>query len=515
MKFSNLILSGIIISALAISGCEKEIVSRNMEFEALNPANTDTAAWRWKTILLTKADEFPLASPIAITAPDYKLELLEIKSWQNKMSDKEKDLVKYWSAGVVLRWNEIMRELVAKYNLPPYQNDDNTYPIPNAANPLAYPYFPFSNPPYAARAYAYLSTAQYDALVSASFYKSLYKRPRPSVNDPSISTLISITADFAYPCEEAVAAGASATILRLMFPGEQDFIQEKLTECKNYRIMVGANVRSEVEAGEALGKLVASKFVARARADRAGKSVGTPADWANMETNTSAKGELAWVSQESPKRPPMLPFFGKTIGFLLDTNQVVLGRPAPPPSTNSEQFKKELDEVLYHSKNPTREKIKIVHFWGDGVGTYTPPGHWNAIACEDFVGLRLSEVRWARNLALLNMSLMDAAICCWDAKYYYFNPRPSQVNSEIKTLTGLPNFPAYLSGHSTFSGAAATILGHLNPGRATAYSAMAEEASLSRLYGAIHYRSDIEVGMIMGKTIGQKAIERAKTDGGE
>ena len=73
MKFSNLILSGIIISALAFSGCEKEIVSRNMEFEALNPANTDTAAWRWKTILLTKADEFPVASPIAITAPDYKL----------------------------------------------------------------------------------------------------------------------------------------------------------------------------------------------------------------------------------------------------------------------------------------------------------------------------------------------------------------------------------------------------------------------------------------------------------
>ena len=144
MKFSNLILSGIIISALAFSGCEKEIVSRNMEFEALNPAKTDTASWRWKTILLTKADEFPVTSPIAITAPDYKLELLEIKSWQNKMTGQEKDIVKYWSAGVVLRWNEIMRELVAKYNLPPYQNEDNSYPIPNAANPLAYPYFPFS-----------------------------------------------------------------------------------------------------------------------------------------------------------------------------------------------------------------------------------------------------------------------------------------------------------------------------------------------------------------------------------
>jgi hypothetical protein len=44
---------------------------------------------------------------------------------------------------------------------------------------------------------------------------------------------------------------------------------------------------------------------------------------------------------------------------------------------------------------------------------------------------------------------------------------------------------------------------------------MAEEASLSRLYGAIHYRSDIEVGMKMGIMIGQKAIDRAKTDGAE
>jgi membrane-associated phospholipid phosphatase len=113
------------------------------------------------------------------------------------------------------------------------------------------------------------------------------------------------------------------------------------------------------------------------------------------------------------------------------------------------------------------------------------------------------------------MALFDAAICCWDAKYYYFNPRPSQVNPKIKTLTGVPNFPAYTSGHSTFSGSAATILGHIVPSRAADYMTMAEEASNSRLYGAIHYRSDIEVGMAMGKMIGTKAIIRAKSDGAE
>ncbi|MGK0740239.1 hypothetical protein ACSFCT_26510, partial [Yokenella regensburgei] len=69
-----------------------------------------------------------------------------------------------------------MRELVAKHNLPPYQNDDGTYPIPTAANPFSYPQFPFANPPYAARAYAYVSVAQYDALVAAYFYKRQYSR---------------------------------------------------------------------------------------------------------------------------------------------------------------------------------------------------------------------------------------------------------------------------------------------------------------------------------------------------
>ena len=104
-------------------------------------------------------------------------------------------------------------------------------------------------------------------------------------------------------------------------------------------------------------------------------------------------------------------------------------------------------------------------------------------------------------MALLNMAEMDAAIVCWDAKYFYFNPRPSQVDPRIKTLTGEPNFPSYISGHSTFSAAAATILGHIIPSRAADYNNMMTEASLSRLYGAIHYRSDIEAGVTVGNKL--------------
>jgi PAP2 superfamily len=303
---------------------------------------------------------------------------------------------------------------------------------------------------------------------------------------------------------------------KLLFPGDQDFIQQKVEEHKRSRIISGANVRSDIDAGETLGRAVALKFVTRARGDRAGAAIGTQAQWTSLETNTVARGEIPWISQETPKRPPMLPLFGVVKTFLFDSLTMVTQiRPGPPPSTLSQKFKDETNEVLYYSQNATRERMRIIHFWADGVATYTPPGHWNAIAAEDFIQQNFSEVRWARNLALLNLSMMDAAIACWDAKYVYFNPRPTQVDPRIKTLTGLPNFPSYISGHSTFSAAASTILGHIIPARATAYNDMAKEASLSRLYGAIHYRSDIEVGMTVGTKIGNYAIQRAIIDGAE
>ena len=75
-------------------------------------------------------------------------------------------------------------------------------------------------------------------------------------------------------------------------------------------------------------------------------------------------------------------------------------RPGPPPSTASDEMKKQTQEVYNYTTNPTPENIQIVQFWADGAGTYTPPGHWNAIAAEDFIKQNFSEVRWARNMAL-------------------------------------------------------------------------------------------------------------------
>lgn len=496
-----------------VYACSKSIENRTDNAPALAPAKTDIDAGTWKPILLTAPNEVAVPAPIGTGTPEYIAQINEIKTWQQDLTGEEKRIVKYWSAGAVLRWNEIMRELVAQHNLPPYQNADGTYPFPNANNPLAYPLFPFSNPPYAARAYAYVSAAQYDALVAAYHYKKLYNRAAPYAVDPSINVLIPKSDLPSYPSEDAVVAGAAVEMLKLLFPGDQDFIQMKAEEHKRARLIAGANVRSDIEAGEALGKAVAQKFVTRARGDRAGAAAGNQTIWTQLETDIIAKGETPWYSLEIPKRPPMLPLFGKVKPFLFDSLTVIALRPPAPPSVASIKMRAETEEVKRYINNPTRENIAIVHFWADGVGTYTPPGHWNAIAADDFISKNMSEVRWARNLALLNMSQMDAAIVCWDTKFFYYNPRPTQLDASIKTLTGIPNFPAYISGHSTFSGAAATILSYIVPERAAAYDAMAREASFSRLAGGIHYRSDCEMGLVVGNNVGNYAVTRAQTDG--
>jgi hypothetical protein len=494
--------------------CKKEVTDRTADAPALSPTNLDVNAGDWKPILIGAFTDFTVAPPVATGTPEFVAQVNEIKSWQANITNDEKQSVKYWSAGAVLRWNEILRELVAKHNLPPYQNSDGLYPLPTAANPLAYPLFPFSNPPYAARAYAYVAAAQYDALVAAWYYKRLYNRSAAYKIDTTIKTMVPKSDLPSYPSEDAVVEGAAVELLKLLFPGDQDYIQQKAEEHKRARIIAGANIRSEIEAGEALGRAVAQKFVARARTDRAGAAADTTLRQ-KLEDACIARGETPWYSLESPKRPPMLPGFGKVKTFLFDSLTAVSLRPGPPPPVNDPKMKAETNEIYDFVTHPTRERTAIIHFWADGVGTYTPPGHWDAIAAEDFITKGFSEVRWARNLALLNMSLMDAAIVCWATKMQYYNPRPSQLDPRIKTLTGVPNFPAYISGHSTFSGAAAAILGHIIPENASKYDAMASEASMSRMYGGIHYRADCAVGLVVGKNVGGYAIERAKTDGAE
>lgn len=529
MKSKNIYISTFLIFAFVlgiVASCNKEI-ELSETLTPLQPASLDEDAANWtaidaNTITIEKIVNVVENStpkvfnpPADINSDAYKAELATIKDAQSKLTKEQKDIIEYWSGGGVLRWNQILRGLVARYNLPPAPKADNTYPAPDAENPFADPNFPFANPPYAARAYSYVSVAQYEALKAAWHYMYQYNRQSPYKNDPGIQSFMPETNLPSYPSSDAVLSGVTAEMLKLLFPAAVEEITLKAAEQRNAALWSGKASTSDITAGLALGKSVAALFVTRARGDGMGAAGGNKALWQALEDGAVAKGEIPWISLEIPKRPPMLPAFSKVKAWTMTADQIIAGRPAPPPLTSSAEMQKEIDEVKWYADNLTRERLAIIHKWADGVGTYTPPGHWNDIAAEYIRDANYSEVRAARAFALLNMALHDAAICCWETKFYYFNPRPSQLNPSIKTGTGVPNFPAFTSGHSTFSGSAATVLSYLFPEHTEYFHSEANEAANSRLYAGIHYRADVEVGLQQGKDVGGFTVAFAQADGAD
>ena len=501
-----------IITMLLALGCDKTIDERYVpDFE---PASIDNTGGNWKTVVLTSGSEVVVPAPDAITSAAYQAELNTIAQAQTTISEIDKVAINRWKSSGLIRWNEKARELVAKYNLPPEANPDGTYPAPSAANPGAYPNFPFANPPYASRAYAYLSVAVYDALVSCWKYKFQYNRKSPAVNDTRVKALESIQQDLpSYPSEDAVVAQVSYRMLKVFFPLDSVVLEKMAIEQKKAKMLSGVASATDIAAGEMIANYVADKAIARSRTDGMGTAGGNPTLWAQLEANAKLHGtSTIWTSMESPKRPPMLPFFGNVRLWNFSTAQRDSMRPPPPPAIGSAEYNSALQEVHQYATKPTAESWRIAMYWADGAGTYTPPGHWNEIACNSFAKYQLNELRIARALSLLNMAIQDAGVCCWDTKSYYYYPRPSQMDAAIKTI-GLPNFPTYTSGHSTFSGAAATVLGYLFPADKATFEAMASEASVSRIYGAIHFRFDCEVGLACGKAIGSFAVTRGRTDG--
>ncbi|MBV8390541.1 MAG: hypothetical protein JO080_12125, partial [Mucilaginibacter sp.] len=131
----------IAVIASSLSSCKKDIISRVDQYPSLAPTSLDLNADTWKPVLITDPTVFTVAAPDATTSPAYVADLNEIKGYQRSLTDDQRAIIKYWSAGAVLRWNEIMRDLVAKHNVPPYQNPDGSYPAPSSANPFNYPQF--------------------------------------------------------------------------------------------------------------------------------------------------------------------------------------------------------------------------------------------------------------------------------------------------------------------------------------------------------------------------------------
>src|SRR6266404_2121504 len=497
-----------------VGGCDKSIGPFEV-LPALDPSSLDPAAGSWRMIELSGPTQFTVAAPAAVTSPAYVAELDAIKTAQANLTSAQRASIDYWSGGGVMRWNQIIRELVARYNLPPAPKDEGGYPVPDAENPFGDPSFPFANPVYAARAYSYVSAAQYDALKSAWYWKFQYNRLSPAKNDNSVTALIPISGLPSYPSEDAVLSGATVEMLKALFPAAVEEVTLKAAEQRNAALWSGKATASDLAAGLALGKAVATVFLARVAGDGMRAAGGSPALWKAMADSTTAHGEIAWISRDIPARPPMLPLFGQVRAWNMTPADIVAERPPPPPLTGSQQMKDETAEVKRTVEHLTSAQLAIAQKWNDGAGTYSPPGHWNDVALEYVRDAKMSEVRAARVFALLNMAMNDAGVGCWEAKFHYFNPRPSQLDPSIKTEIGIPNFPSYTSGHSTFSAAGAVILSYLFPSGATSFAAMRDEAGISRLYGGIHYRTDIEAGKLHGGRIAGYTLSFAQSDGAQ
>jgi hypothetical protein len=515
MKYflSSFILFGIILTSFLFESCNDDLPAY-LDFEPYQYESLDEDGGTWHPKLLSSGSQIGIPAAADVSSPEYQAELAALKNTVSSLTDEQKSTVKYWAGDGLVRWNEIARELAAKYNLAPAPDSAGNYPAPNSADPGKYPLFPFAHPPYASRAFAYWAATEYDALIATWYQKYNFNRPAPYVTDATITTLLPHNGLPSYPAEGAVIAAVSKAALTALFPLEKDFLAAKALEHENSLMWAGVNVQSDITAGDSLGRAVWNVFKVRAGSDGM-KNAQTPRPRSDsIRDAAQALWGWHWENLETPPRPVgITPWFGKV--KLWNVPDVVSVRPSPPPAPGSPDFETAANELKDIADNLTNDQRRIANFWSDGLGTYTPPGHWNRFASELIIKYQLNPLRAARVLAYLNMAMSDAGVSCWDAKYFYHYPRPIQAIPGFKTILGTPNFPSYTSGHSTFSYAASTVLTHFFPQEEAILNGWAAEASESRIYAGIHYRFDVEAGKQAGISIGNYSVDVATLDGGE
>jgi membrane-associated phospholipid phosphatase len=288
--------------------------------------------------------------------------------------------------------------------------------------------------------------------------------------------------------DDAVA-GAASTVLVYLYPDEAARADELARQTAN-----------PSSAAFALGRLIGRLLIARAESD------GSDAVW----TGTPPAGPGLWIpTPPGFVYPSLEPLAGTWKTWNLSSGSQF--RPGPPPAYGSPFFVAETREAYEVSGSLTAEQRRIADYWADGAGTATPPGHWNVIALDLLRAAGWPTLRSAWLLAALNTGQADAFIACWDAKYTYWSLRPITAIRQLIDRSWLsyivtPPFPSYVSGHSTTSGTASTVLAAFFPHKAGELTTMAEEAAISRLYAGIHFRSDNEAGLALGRRVGEVAV---------
>nr|WP_321415928.1 vanadium-dependent haloperoxidase [uncultured Allomuricauda sp.] len=282
-------------------------------------------------------------------------------------------------------------------------------------------------------------------------------------------------------------------------------------------------------------------------------------DWMNKdnykETRTMPKFS---VDSEDPSRwqptPPAYmngiePHWEKIRPFAIDSAQQF--KPIPPPEFSMEKdskFYQEVMEVYEVRKNmidkgDKSDEIAIAQFWDCNpyvsvtrghlmfaTKKITPGAHWIGITK---IASRKTNADFAKTVyayTKTSIAIADAFISCWDEKYRSNLIRPETVINEYiddswEPVLQTPPFPEYTSGHSVVSGAAAIALTDIFgdnfafdddtevayglPVRSfTSFNQASDEAALSRMYGGIHYRAAIEVGIKQGRDLGKFIVDK-------
>jgi membrane-associated phospholipid phosphatase len=449
MKLSTWI-TPLIVVALLLAGC----------LAPASGAPVEPQAGQWQTWVLTASDEVQPPAP-----PDPAATLTELAELKTLVSQRDaiaQAQVAYWDAGSPsYRWVQIALDQF------------KSKPVTN---------------PRVARGMSLMNVAIYDALVAAWDAKYTYNRPRPTQTDPTLTTLVAVPNSPAYPAEHAVVAGAAAAILGYLYPDDAATFQAKADEAAHSRVLAGVQYPSDVEAGLALGQQVAQRVLARAQAD------GSDAEWDG--TMPTAAGH--WTGEK-----PIEPLAASWQAWVLTSTSEL--RPPPPPAYDSPELAAELREIQTFTR--TWQTNQKALYW-QTFDSIFPTWYQDAGRLIFEHQLDSNPPRAAQIYAAMSVAQYDAILACWDAKYTYWSIRPFHLDPELTTLFPTPNHPSYPSSHSCDASAIAAVLEHFFPAEAEVIHAKADEAGESRLWAGIHFRSDIEAGLALGRAVAQKVIEQ-------
>jgi PAP2 superfamily protein len=429
---------------------------------------------RWHPFLLPSPSAVRPPPPPADGSARDRIDLDEVVALQARASRDDPEIAYWTSVPSPVRWNEILLARIREIKL---------------------------NPVRAARALGLLNAAMYDAVIAACEAKLAYPRSNPAGRDAHIRTVGQPDEISAYASSDAAIAAAATTVLTYLFPGWESEFAASADAARRVRMVTGMATASDIEAGTRIGEAVGTLAVER------GKSDGSDALW----HGTIPTFPGAWIPA-APFRntQPTEPMAGTWRPWLMTSGSAF--RPGPPPAYQSAEWQADAAEIVAVTNSLTDDQVTIARFWADGAGTNTPPGHWMRFALDYAVRDHLSTSQAVRVFAYLGTVEADAFIACWDTKYAYWSGRPTGLIKGFASTIITPNFPAYMSGHATVSGASSVVLSYFFQRDSAALRANAEQAALSRLYGGIHWRTDNEVGLEVGRKVGAIAVARATQD---